>query len=162
MLSVGVKAVHHQTWLFSLLPSFLLSPLSFSLLMYVSGFFACMNLCTTCILGIHRGQKRVSNSLGARITDGYELACDAGNQTWVLCTSSKHPYPLSHLAGLSFHSFFFFSFVLAFDVPVNEIRNWVLFFYCLQWLSGPIKWILFLLVHFGSGSQDLSSAALEL
>lgn len=79
-----------------------------------------------------------------------------------LCPNGKHPYPLSHLAGLSFHSFFFFSFVLAFDVPVNEIRNWVLFFYCLQWLSGPIKWILFLLVHFGSGSQDLSSAALEL
>lgn len=70
-------------------------------LFYVYGCLTCIICkCTACVPGVREGQKRVLDPLKVELQRG--VRCHSGNQTRVLCESSKCFYPLSHLPSPSY------------------------------------------------------------
>ena len=60
-------------------------------------FFLCIHLCTMCMPGACRGQKRVLDHLELELQRVVNHHVDAGNQTQFLCKSNKCSSLLSHL-----------------------------------------------------------------
>ena len=57
--------------------------------MCISVISACVCICTMCMPGVLRDQKRELNHLKLELQMVVSCYVDAGNQTWVFCKSSK-------------------------------------------------------------------------
>ena len=115
-------------------------------------------LCTMCMLGEHRDQKRVSDTLTLELWVVLNCHVGAGNQTWALCKSNSCSNMLSHSSSttplyndrhtwcvLIFGNIFFMLPWISFQGLLLEFAFWFAFLFWFKFWLWIFLWLLHLL-----------------